>query len=344
MKNWWHLTAAEIAGALGTDLKTGLARGEAGARFEKSGPNELREKAHRPLWAMFLAQFEGLIIWVLIVAALVSGFLGEWLDALAILAIIVLNAVLGLIQEFRSEKSLAALKKLSAPASKVIRDGVASIVPARELVTGDLIELEAGDHVPADGRVVWHTANFTVQESSLTGESSPVNKTDLVLEEKDIPLADRANIVYMGTTAVSGKARAVIVETGMRTELGRIAGLIQEIKKETTPLQKRLEEFGKWIIYVLLYPGGRRLRARAPAGGAGHGDVPDLGQPGRGRHSRRPAGRRHHRPGPGRPEHGQAPCPHPQAPVRRDARLRHGHLLGQDRHPDQERDDRPDGL
>ncbi|MGD1009428.1 MAG: cation-translocating P-type ATPase [Candidatus Aminicenantales bacterium] len=250
MKNWWHLTVAEIAGALGTDLKTGLARGEARARFEKSGPNELREKTRRPLLAIFLAQFEGLIIWVLIVASLVSGFLGEWLDALAILAIIVLNAVLGLIQEFRSEKSLAALKKLSAPSSKVIRDGVVSVVPARELVSGDLIELEAGDHVPADGRVVWHTANFTVQESSLTGESSPVNKTDLVLEEKDIPLADRANIVYMGTAAVSGKARAVIVETGMRTELGRIAGLIQEIKKETTPLQKRLEEFGKWIIYL----------------------------------------------------------------------------------------------
>jgi len=250
MKNWWHLTAAEIARALGTDLKTGLALEEARARFEKSGPNELREKKRRPPLAIFFAQFEGLIIWVLIVASLVSGFLGEWLDALAILAIIVLNAVLGLIQEFRAEKSLAALKKLSAPSSKVIRAGAMSVVPARELVSGDLVELEAGDHVPADGRVVWHTANFTVQESSLTGESSPVNKTDLVLEENDLPLADRANIVYMGTAIVSGKGRAVIVETGMRTELGRIAGLIQEIKKETTPLQKRLEEFGKWIIYL----------------------------------------------------------------------------------------------
>jgi Ca2+-transporting ATPase len=250
MKNWWQLTAAEIVGALGTDLKTGLAQGEARVRLERFGPNELLEKKRRHPLAIFFAQFEGLIIWVLIVASLVSGFLGEWLDALAILAIIVLNAVLSLIQEFRAEKSLAALKKLSAPSSKVIRDGAVSVVPARELVSGDLVELEAGDHVPADGRVVWHTANFSVQESSLTGESSPVNKTDLVLEEKDIPLADRANIVYMGTAIVSGKARAVIVETGMRTELGRIAGLIQEIKKETTPLQKRLEEFGKWIIYL----------------------------------------------------------------------------------------------
>jgi Ca2+-transporting ATPase len=250
MKNWWHLSAGEAAIALGTDLKTGLSAAEARVRLETSGPNELQEKKGRGLLSIFIGQFEGLIIWVLIAAAVVSGFLGEWLDALAILAIILLNAVLGLVQESRAEKSLASLRKMSAPAAKAVRDGSAVLVPARELVPGDLVELEAGDHVPADGRVTWHTANFAVQEASLTGESSPVMKTGLVLEERDVPLADRANIVYMGTSVVSGKARAVVAETGMETELGRIAGLIQGITKETTPLQRRLEEFGKWIIYL----------------------------------------------------------------------------------------------
>jgi Ca2+-transporting ATPase len=250
MKAWWHLSAAEVALALGTDLKAGLAATEARSRLEKTGPNELQEKKGRGPLAIFLDQFKGLIIWVLVAAALVSGFLKEWVDALAILAIIVLNAVLGLIQEFRAEKSLAALKKLSAPSAKVTRDGGTALVPARELVPGDVVELEAGDHVPADGRVVWHTPNFAVQEGSLTGESSPVNKTDLNLKDEEIPLADRANIVYLGTSVVSGKAKSVIVGTGMQTELGRIAGLIQGITKETTPLQRKLEQFGQWIIYL----------------------------------------------------------------------------------------------
>ena len=250
MKNWWHLSADEVAEALGSDLRGGLTTAEAGLRIKGSGPNELREKKGRGPLAIFLEQFKGLIIWVLIAAALVSGFLKEWVDALAILAIIILNAVLGLIQEYRAERSLAALKGLSAPAAKVVRDAAPALVPARELVPGDLIELEAGDHVPADSRVVWHTPNFAVQEGSLTGESSPVNKTALVLPEEETPLADRANVVYLGTSVVSGKARAVVVETGMQTELGRIAGLIQGITKESTPLQRKLEQFGKWIIYL----------------------------------------------------------------------------------------------
>ncbi len=250
MKNWWHLSAAEVAEALGTDIKGGLTTAEAGLRLDKLGPNELREKKGRGPLAIFLEQFKGLIIWVLIAAALVSGFLKEWVDALAILAIIILNAVLGLIQEYRAERSLAALKRLSAPSAKVFRDAAPALLPARELVPGDLIELEAGDHVPADSRVVWHTPNFAVQEGSLTGESSPVNKTALALTEEEIPLADRANIVYLGTAVVSGKARAAVVETGMQTELGRIAGLIQGITKESTPLQRKLEQFGKWIIYL----------------------------------------------------------------------------------------------
>ncbi|MDH4197274.1 MAG: calcium-translocating P-type ATPase, SERCA-type, partial [Candidatus Aminicenantes bacterium] len=214
------------------------------------GPNQLQEKKGRGPFRIFLEQFEDLIIWVLIGAAIVSGFLKEWVDALAILAIVILNAILGLIQEYRAEKSLAALKKLSAPTAKAVRAGVPAVIPAGELVPGDLIELEAGDHIPADSRIIGRTSNFAVQEASLTGESTPVMKTDLVLDERDVPLADRANIVYLGTSVVAGKARAVVVETGMQTELGRIAGLIQETKKETTPLQRRLEQFGKWLVYL----------------------------------------------------------------------------------------------
>ena len=250
---WWHLATDEIARTLGTDVKTGLSSAAAADKLEKLGPNELQEKKGRGPLAIFFDQFKSLMIGVLIAAALISGFLKEWVDAVAILAIVILNAILGLVQEYRAEKSLAALRRLSAPSSKVLRDGAPRIVPARELVPGDLVEIEAGDNIPADSRVVWHTSNFGVQEASLTGESTPVNKTDIELEEKDIPLAERANILYMGTSVVSGKGRAVVVETGMQTELGRIAGLIQGIKKETTPLQRKLEEFSKILVYLCFF-------------------------------------------------------------------------------------------
>jgi Ca2+-transporting ATPase len=250
---WWHLATDEVARTLGTDVKTGLSSAAAADRLETLGPNELQEKKGRGPLAIFFDQFKSLMIGVLIAAALISGFLKEWVDAVAILAIVILNAILGLVQEYRAEKSLAALRRLAAPSSKVLRDGAPRIVPARQLVPGDLVEIEAGDNIPADSRVVWHTSNFGVQEASLTGESTPVNKTDIELEEKDVPLAERANILYLGTSVVSGKARAVVVETGMQTELGRIAGLIQGIKKETTPLQRKLEEFSKILVYLCFF-------------------------------------------------------------------------------------------
>ncbi|HCS46765.1 MAG TPA: ATPase, partial [Candidatus Aminicenantes bacterium] len=253
MTKWWHLDVEAVVQRLGTDGKAGLSSAAAAEKLRTIGPNELQEKKGRGPLAIFFDQFKSLMIGVLIAAALVSGFLKEWVDALAILAIVILNAILGLVQEYRAEKSLAALKRLSAPSSKVIRDGSARIVPARELVPGDLVEIEAGDHIPADSRVLWHTSNLAVQEASLTGESTPVNKTDIALEEQDIPLAERANILYMGTSVVSGKARAIVAETGMQTELGRIAGLIQGIKKETTPLQRKLEQFSKALVYLCFF-------------------------------------------------------------------------------------------
>jgi Ca2+-transporting ATPase len=250
MKKIWHLPVNDVATSLKTSLSDGLFNVEVKQRQEQYGLNQLKEKKGRTPFGIFLEQFQDFIIWVLIGAALVSGFLQEWVDAFAIIAIVILNAILGFIQEYRAEKSLAALKKLSSPTSKVIRDGQHNIIPSSELVPGDLIELEAGDNIPADSRVVWLTSNFSAQEASLTGESTPVLKTILALEEKEIPLADRANMAYMGTCVSSGKARAVVAETGMQTELGKIAGMIQGIERESTPLQKKLEQFGKWIVYL----------------------------------------------------------------------------------------------
>jgi P-type Ca2+ transporter type 2C len=249
-KRYWQCDAGELESLLGTSASSGLSDTDAAERFARFGPNQLREKKGRSPLGQFLDQFKDFIIWVLIGAALVSGFLKEWVDALAIIAIVILNAVLGFIQEYRAEKSLAALKRLSSPSSKVVRDGDYRVVPSSAIVPGDLVELEAGDNVPADSRIVWHTSNFSVQEASLTGESTPVLKTASCLAERDVPLADRGNMVYMGTSVASGKARAIVTGTGMSTELGKIAEMIQEIGHEVTPLQKKLEEFGRWIVYL----------------------------------------------------------------------------------------------
>jgi Ca2+-transporting ATPase len=250
MVQWWHLDVERMAKELQTDPASGLSSSEAAARIGRYGRNQLKEAPKRPAWGIFLDQFKDFIIWVLIGAAVVSGFLQEVVDAVAIIAIVILNAFLGFLQEYRAEQSLAALKKLSSPTSKTIRDGKHLILGSDELVPGDLVELEAGDSVPADGRVAWLTSNFSTQEASLTGESTPVAKTAAALDEKDTPLADRANMVYLGTSIASGRARAVVTETGMETELGKIAGMIQEIEQEVTPLQKKLEQFGKWIVYL----------------------------------------------------------------------------------------------
>ena len=192
-EKFYNITVEEAIKALGSDAQGGLGGEEAGKRLSDYGPNQLQEKKGISPIAIFFGQFNDFIVWILIAAALVSGFLQEWVDALAIIAIVIINAILGFIQEFRAEKSLAALRKLSNPASKVIRGGQHMVIPSFELVPGDLVEIEAGDSVPADSRLLWVSANFGVQDASLTGESPPVMKTTAALEEKDIPLAHRAN-------------------------------------------------------------------------------------------------------------------------------------------------------
>jgi Ca2+-transporting ATPase len=253
MDKWWNKDGLSVAQSLQTDSEKGLSQVDAAERLIKVGPNQLAEKAGESPFKLFLGQFKDFIIWVLIGAALVSGFLQEWVDALAIICIVIVNAFLGFIQEYRAEKSLAALKKLSSPNSKVIRDGQISIIPSSDIVPGDLVEIEAGDYVPADSRIVYATGNFSTQEASLTGESTPVSKHAKTLERIDTALADRVNMVFMGTSVVSGKARALVSSTGMSTELGKIAEMIQKIEDNTTPLQRKLEEFGKIIVYISFF-------------------------------------------------------------------------------------------
>ncbi len=251
----WHTESAEaLAPAFSTDLEHGLGVDEVGRRQAGDGFNELPEAPPPSLLKLFLSQFTSVIVWVLIGAAVVSGLLEDWLDAAAILAIVFLNGLLGFVQEFRAERSLAALRKMSVSMARVFRDGVLRSIPARELVPGDLILLEAGDRVPADARLTYVT-NFQTQEASLTGESTPVQKGAEVIDRAEVPLADRTNMVFMGTVAVSGKARALVVSTGLHTELGHIAAMIQkaaEAERTETPLQRRLEQFGYTLLWLAL--------------------------------------------------------------------------------------------
>ena len=183
-----------------------------------------------------------------------SGLLEDWIDAGAILAIVALNAILGFVQEFRAEQSLAALRRLSIATARVIRGGALESIPARELVPGDLIQIEAGDRIPADCRLVYATGLQT-QEASLTGESTPVSKAVEVIQEENVPLGDQHNMLFMGTIVVSGKGRGLVTGTSLQTELGKIAALIQRethAEQEETPLQRRLEQFGHMLLWLSL--------------------------------------------------------------------------------------------
>ncbi|THI90290.1 MAG: cation-translocating P-type ATPase [Nitrospira sp. CG24A] len=250
----WLFTPDKLAIFLKTDSERGLAGQEVERRQAEFGPNELPETPPPSLLKLFLSQFTSVIVWVLIGAAIISGLLEDWLDAAAILAIVLLNGLLGFVQEFRAERSLAALRKMSVATARVIRDGVLRSIPARELVSGDVILLEAGDRIPADARLIYAT-NFQIQEASLTGESTPVQKAATDLDKADVSLADRTNMAFMGTIAVSGKARALVVATALNTELGRIASMIHkesEAERAETPLQRRLEQFGYTLLWLAL--------------------------------------------------------------------------------------------
>jgi Ca2+-transporting ATPase len=247
----WHcLDSADAAARLETDLRQGLSVSAAAHRLAQTGPNVLAQATPRPLWRALLAQFTDVMILVLIGAAVIAGMVGEPKDSIAIVVIVLLNGVIGFLQEHRAERAMAALRQMASPQARVIRDGQPLQVDARHLVPGDLVDLEAGNILPADLRLT-ELAAFKVDESTLTGESQPVDKQGDRLHHRDLPLGDRRNLGYKGTVVTHGRARGLVVATGMRTELGNIATLLSG-ESGKTPLQKRLAAFGRHLALVVL--------------------------------------------------------------------------------------------
>ena len=243
-KKWYSLDIQECCWELGTHPEQGLDLNEAAARLKEYGPNALQEKPPRSLLSMFLGQMKEILVLILIAAAVISGIIGEWEDSIVILIIVILNAIIGVIQENKAENALKALKDMTKPSAKVVRSGKVLQVSANEVVPGDLILMDAGDSVPADARLV-EAASLNANESALTGESVPVEKNTDVISSGQVPTGDQKNMLFMGTTITGGRGKAVVVETGMKTQLGRVAQLLEEAVPESTPLQQRLGKLGK---------------------------------------------------------------------------------------------------
>jgi len=239
-----------VLGTLGSQ-RTGISNTEAQKRLNEFGTNELQEKKKRTTLLMFLDQFKDFMILVLIGAAVIAGIIGDLADTLVIIAIVIINAIIGFVQEYRAEKAMEALKKMAAHTATVLREGAIARVAAAELVPGDVVMLEAGSLVPADLRLM-ETAQLKAEEAALTGESVSVEKHSRTLIEDQLPLADRKNMVYKGTTISYGRGTGVVTATGMKTELGKIASMLQDEKEVKTPLQKRLAAFGRKLALAVL--------------------------------------------------------------------------------------------
>lgn len=261
MEKEYLASAEDVLAAQSTDAQAGLAAAEASARLASVGPNKLDEEEKTPLWKRFFEQMADPMVIMLLVAAAISVITGfiqgepEWADAAIILSVVILNSVLGVVQEAKSEQALEALQEMSAAQSKVMRDGKLVHMASSELVPGDVVLLEAGDSVPADCRVL-ESASMKIEEAALTGESVPVEKhaeqIELAAGTDDVPLGDRKNMCYMGSTVVYGRGRAVVVGTGMHTEMGKIATALTQAKKELTPLQMKLNELSGILTKLVL--------------------------------------------------------------------------------------------
>ncbi len=245
-KNYqWHtLDVDETLRYLATPPDKGLSEKEAKKRMREYGENKLAEAPPTSFLALLWEQFNNFVVILLLVAAIISAALGDWIEATAIMTIVVLNAILGIVQEKRAEQALKALRQLAAPEANILRDGHRITVPAHALVPGDIVFLEAGNYVPADVRLL-DAVNLQIDESALTGESVPVQKNADIRLEKDIPLGDRKNTAFMGTLVTYGRGKGVVVNTGMQTQIGLIAEMLQSVDQEQTPLQKKLDELGK---------------------------------------------------------------------------------------------------
>ena len=250
-KSWFNKTSQEVEQELKTDYQKGLSSSQVQENMKKYGLNELQEKKKDSLLKKFLEQFKDFSIIVLIIAAIVSGVVGVaqgegFTDTIIILIVVLLNAVIGVAQESKAEKSLEALKKLSSHASKVIRNGKEQVIPARELVPGDLVIIETGDYIAADLRII-EAVNLKSQEASLTGESVPVEKITEKIDGNEIGIGDRKNMLFSSSLITYGRGKAIVVNTGMNTEVGKIAGMLDNAEKQETPLQQKLNDLGKTL-------------------------------------------------------------------------------------------------
>ena len=247
----WHTKTIKEAFALLRSSDKGLVTRQAEKHLEEDGLNNLVEGKKRAIWQLYLDQFKDFMILVLLAAAIISGILGDIKGCIAIIVIVVLNAVIGFVQEYRAERAMEALKGMAAPMASLIRDGSATAIPASLVVPGDIVLLEAGNVVPADLRLI-ETHRLQIEEAALTGESNPVEKIVEPLPYEDVPLGDRLNLAYKGTIVTYGRGSGLAVHTGMRTEIGKIASMIQEEQEVKTPLQKRLAAFGKRLAIAAL--------------------------------------------------------------------------------------------
>ena len=250
-KKWFNKEVADVEKTLETDLEKGLSKEEVEKRKKQYGLNELEQKKKKSLFQKFLEQFKDFMIIVLIIAAIVSGVVGvaegEGItDTIIILIVVVLNAIIGVVQENKAEKSLEALQKLSAHASKVIRDGKIDVVQSRDLVPGDVVVLDTGNYIPADLRII-EAVNLKSQESSLTGESVPVDKNAEVIKDEKVGIGDRTNMLFSSSLITYGRGKGIVVETGMNTEVGKIAKIINDTEANVTPLQAKLNKLGKTL-------------------------------------------------------------------------------------------------
>ena len=252
MKVTWHaLSGKEVLEKLGSGLEKGLANDEVAKRLEKFGLNQLKEGKKTSFLQMIIEQLSSFVVIMLIVASIISIFLGETIDAIAIITIVVLNTVMGVVQDSRAQKELEALKKMASPEAMVLRGGHRVSVPARELVPGDIVFLETGNFVPADMRLL-EAVNLRIDEAALTGESVPVEKNEGSVFDADASLGDRKNTAFSGTVVTYGRGKGVVVSTGMFTQLGLIATMLQSVEEEETPLQRRLDQLGKTLGYACL--------------------------------------------------------------------------------------------
>ncbi len=249
-KNYHTMTAKDTMNDLATS-PNGLSVSEANDRGQKYGKNVLDKGKKKTVFGIFIAQFASVMIWVLLAAAGISAALGETTDAIIIGIVILLNAVLGTVQEARAEKALAALSSMAAPMARVIRSGITAKIKASELVAGDVVHIEAGDHVPADLRLI-ESAGLKAEESALTGESVPSEKNAEAVCAEEALAGDRINMAFMGSAITYGRGLGVVTAVGMKTEIGKIAGSLAQAKDETSPLQKKLEEISKVISIAVL--------------------------------------------------------------------------------------------